>query len=58
MRYKFKAIKNDGSKYEGMTESQDKFSLFNELKAEGNILISAEEINTIGYKKYFFGKHS
>ena len=55
MRYKFKAIKNDGSKYEGMTESQDKFSLFNELKAEGNILISAEEINTIGYKKYFFG---
>jgi type IV pilus assembly protein PilC len=45
MRFKFKAIKNNGKRYEGTAESQSKFSLYNELKADGNMLISAEELN-------------
>lgn len=54
MRYKFKAIKKSGEKYEGISESQSKFDLFNELKAEGGMLISAEEINNIGLRKYYY----
>jgi len=44
MKFKFKAIKKDGGKYEGIKESQDKFSLYTELKTEGDTLITAEEI--------------
>jgi type IV pilus assembly protein PilC len=53
MRYKFKAIKNTGERYEGILESEGKYSLFNELKAEGSTLISAEEIKTFDLQKYF-----
>ncbi len=44
MKFKFKAIKNNGNKYDGTRESRDKFSLYEELKAEGDTLISAYEI--------------
>jgi len=44
MKFKFKAIKNNGGKYEGIKESNDKFTLYEELKAEGDTLISAFEI--------------
>jgi type IV pilus assembly protein PilC len=53
MRYKFKAIKNNGERYEGILESQSKFTLYNELKADGEMLISAEEMNKDGMQKYF-----
>ena len=45
MRFKFKAIKKSGEKYEGVTEASGKFELYNQLKAEGGMLISAEEVN-------------
>ena len=54
MRFKFKAIKNNGVKYEGTVESQSKFSLYNELKAEGSMLVSAEELGTARFQRYFF----
>ena len=44
MKFKFKAVKKDGTKYEGKRESTDKFSLYEELKSEGDTLISASEI--------------
>jgi len=44
MIFKFKAVKNDGIKYEGTKESNDKFSLYEELKAEGSTLLVASEI--------------
>lgn len=44
MKFKFTAIKKDGGKYEDVKESTDKFSLYEELKAEGNTLISAQEL--------------
>jgi type IV pilus assembly protein PilC len=45
MRFKFKAIKKNGERYEGTRESQSRFSLYNELKTDGETLISAEELN-------------
>ncbi len=44
-KFKFKAIGKDDKVYEGIRESQNKFSLYNELKAEGSTLVSAVEIN-------------
>ena len=44
MKFKFKAIKKNGGKYEGTRESNDKFTLYEELKTEGDTLISAFEI--------------
>jgi len=54
MRFKFKAIKNNGDKFDGVLESQSKFTLYNELKAEGKMLISAEELNHDRFQKYFY----
>ncbi len=44
-KFKFKAINIKGEKYKGVRDSADKFSLYNELKSEGDALISAIEIN-------------
>ncbi|MFA6430651.1 MAG: type II secretion system F family protein [Candidatus Paceibacterota bacterium] len=44
MHFKFKAVKSSGEKYEGVRESRDKFSLYAEIKAEGDTLITAKEI--------------
>lgn len=53
MRFKFKAVKNNGERYEGILESSSKFNLYNELKAEGNMLISAEEVKARDWQRYF-----
>jgi type IV pilus assembly protein PilC len=45
MKFKIKAIKKDGEKYEGTKESTDKFALYEELKEQGDTLISASEIS-------------
>lgn len=58
MKFKFKAIKNNGKRYEGVTESLSKFNLYNELKADGVMLISAEELSKFGLERYFFGLFS
>ena len=44
MKLKFKAIKKNGGKYDSIRESTDKFTLYEELKTEGDTLISASEI--------------
>lgn len=44
MRFKFKAVKQNGEKYESVRESADRSSLYTDLKSEGDILISAEEL--------------
>lgn len=44
MHFKFKAIKSNGIKYEGTRQSRDKFTLYAEIKAEGDTLITAQEI--------------
>ncbi len=41
MEFKFKAIKKDGGKYDGIKESKDKFTLYEEIKTDGDTLISA-----------------
>lgn len=54
MRFKIKAIKNNGERYEGVFESQSKFNLYNSLKAEGSMLISAEEIGRFSLQDFFY----
>jgi len=57
MKFKYKAIKNDGVVYEGTRESADKFSLNNDLKGEGETLISATSSDSapflIRFRKIF-----
>ncbi len=44
MKFKFKAVKKNGGRYSGIKESNDKFTLYEELKVEGDTLMSAIEI--------------
>lgn len=53
MKFKFKAIKLSGERYEGIAQSKNKFSLYNEFKNEGSILISAEEIKNNSVNRLF-----
>ena len=50
-KFKFKAIKKNGEKYSGIRESSDKFSLYAELKFDGDTLVSATEMS---HKDYWF----
>jgi type IV pilus assembly protein PilC len=50
-KFKFVAIKKTGEKYIAIRESNDKFSLYAELKFEGDTLVSATEIN---HKDHWF----
>jgi type IV pilus assembly protein PilC len=43
-KFKISAINKDGEKYEGSRDSNDKFSLYEDLKSEGETLISAVKI--------------
>lgn len=43
-KFKIKAINKDGKKYDGFRDSNDKFSLYTDLKNEGETLISAIEV--------------
>jgi len=52
MKFKFKAVKKDGGKYEGTKESNDKFTLYEELKANGDTLISASAITKPKFEIY------
>lgn len=45
MRYRFNAIKKNGERYSGEKDSADKFSLYAELKVEGDTLVSATAID-------------
>lgn len=54
MRYKYKAVKSNGERYEGILESANKFNLYNEIKAEGNMLISAEELSRFTFRTHFY----
>lgn len=50
-KFKFKAIGKDDAVYEGVRESNNKFSLYNELKSEGETLVSAIIVNE---KRHWF----
>jgi type IV pilus assembly protein PilC len=52
MKFKFKAVKNNGGKYDGIKESHDKFTLYEELKAEGDTLISAAPVSKLSFEIY------
>lgn len=43
MKFKFKAIKKDSGVYSDIRDSQDKYTLYEELKTEGDTLLSALE---------------
>ena len=45
MKFKIKARKANGEEYEDERDSSDKFSLYSELKADGDTLLTAKEIN-------------
>jgi len=49
MRFKYKAIKDGGERIEGQKDSQNKNALYFELKTEGAMLISAEEVKRNGW---------
>ncbi|PIQ91686.1 MAG: hypothetical protein COV70_02430 [Parcubacteria group bacterium CG11_big_fil_rev_8_21_14_0_20_39_22] len=53
MLFHFKAQKLDGSVYEEDREATDKFALYRDVKKEGGIIISADEIESKSLKKYF-----
>jgi type IV pilus assembly protein PilC len=53
MHFKFKAVRKNGERYEGVREATDKFSLYADLKIDEETLITAQEI---GQKKFFFKK--
>lgn len=44
MRFKFKAVRKNGEKYEGVRDATDKLSLYADFKAEGDTLIIAQEV--------------
>ena len=50
MKFRYKAVNKDGTKYEKVRESTDKFTLYEELKAEGDVLISATEVTKPKYE--------
>ncbi len=52
MKFRFKAIKPNGERYKGVRDSTDKFSLYAELKSEGDTLISATEL--VNKKPWYF----
>lgn len=52
MKFRFKAVKKDGGKYEGVKDSNDKISLYEELKLEGDTLIFASEITKSRFEFY------
>lgn len=54
MKFKFKAISANGERIEGVSESQSKFSLYNELKIQGNTLVSAQEIVQAHWQKTLY----
>ena len=43
MKFKIKARKANGEEYEDERDSSDKFSLYSELKADGDTLLTAKE---------------
>ncbi len=54
MHFKYKAIKSNGVRYEGVSESSSKFSLYNDIKSEGGMLISAEEQSRFKLQALFY----
>ncbi|MEI6528346.1 MAG: type II secretion system F family protein [bacterium] len=44
MKFKYKAIKNNGERVEGIKEAQNRLDLYNDIKSEEAMLISAEEV--------------
>jgi type IV pilus assembly protein PilC len=54
MHFKFKAIRKNGERYEGTIEAQNKFSLYNDLKSEGSMLVSAEEVPEDRFQKFIY----
>jgi type IV pilus assembly protein PilC len=48
-KFKIKAINQKGERYKGIRESSDKFALYAELKAEGDTLVSAAEMQGNGF---------
>lgn len=54
MLFSYKAVKKDGSHYEGTLEAADKFALYKQLHEAGEIVLSAKEKGTkAGIKKLF-----
>ncbi|MFA6227350.1 MAG: type II secretion system F family protein [Candidatus Paceibacterota bacterium] len=45
MKFKFKAIKQNGERYEGTRDSADKFTLYADLKSDGDTLVTAQGIS-------------
>ncbi len=46
MLYKFKAKNSEGKIYDGTREAPDKFALYKDLKSQGVLVISVEEVST------------
>ncbi len=44
MKYKFKAIRANGEKYEGEKEAENKFALYEAIKKEGGTFLHVEEV--------------
>jgi type IV pilus assembly protein PilC len=55
MKFKFKAQKKDGEIYEGEREVVDRFTLYKDLKKDGDVVISASEVGDSGMKNFLSG---
>lgn len=51
-KFNFKAVKSTGEKYESSRESADKFSLYKEVKNEGNTIVEAHEVKDKNGKNF------
>ncbi len=54
MLFSFKAVRKDGSHYEGTLEATDKFALYRDLHAKGDNILSVKEKSSGGNLKKFF----
>ncbi len=53
MLFSYKAVKKDGTHYEGTLEAQDKFALFKKIHEQGDAVLEATEKNGGGSLKKF-----
>ncbi len=54
MLYKFKAIKQDGTKYSGSVEAADKMAVYHDMKAKGETVIYVEDSEEEASSKFKF----
>lgn len=53
MKFAYRALKKDGSSYDGVREAADKFELFRQLRKEGETAVSCKEVNEKSFSRFY-----